>query len=753
MRISLSTLSSGNIALRRRPEIRWQAQFARGSELILAHDPVAERDWYWRPEEWALALLIKPGCTWQELRTAWETRYAPRRITPAALQRSLAKLLDAGMLQRDDAEHLELLARRESEEDRRRAVWWQRWVSIPGPSVAIRRWTPSLQPLSKIVFSRLSLLLLLAVCCLATVIFIRHWPRLNAEVQTLWASANAWSWLTWLAMVAVIKTLHEAGHLLAAVRENVTGIRVGTLLLCGLPTLNCRVNRANELPRGGRMLINAAGMLTETALAAVGILIWSLSVPGLLHDIALQVTVLCLINTLLLNGNPLLRYDGYYLLSDGLGIPNLAQQAGNELRRFIARGLGVNPATLGPTLQSHRLVTSIMLAGYAVTSTLYRWALALGMVLMVGAALRPAGWVTPARLLGAAFLALFAVPLVTSARRAGQSLLLEEESLRRRILARGGLVLLVIIGLLLIPLPATLRVPILWEPAQGLTVSNTVPGRILEVRTPNTHVNAGDVLARLENPELLLTSERLQGDIATYMLRVDNLRRRQNDPLAAAELVTAEATLADLRERQAPLEKELNQLMIIAPHAGRWLPPPERTASSAQVTAAGGWKLGASENSWQGLPSDPRNRGAWLDTGTPLGTLAAEGTLSAQALIDQADLALVQPGQPGMLRCNALPGIEWSGTVGQIAAQPTAELSSEWLALASSQRLALESREHQGQSRATLRETSYFASFHVNSSEAIPVFGTPGTAKIELASQSLATRGWRWFARSFGWEW
>jgi putative peptide zinc metalloprotease protein len=746
------TLTSDNLALRRRPEIRWQAQFSRGSELILAHDPVAERDWFWRPEEWALALLIKPGSTWQDLRTAWEARYAPRRITPAAIQRGLAKLLDAGMLQRDDAEHLELLARRETEQARQRAAWWQRWLSIPGPSVSIRRWTPLLAPLAKIVFSRLSLVIIAIACVFAAVVFTRHLPRLTHEVQTLWNTANAWNWLTWLVMVAGIKTLHETGHLLAAVREGVTGVRVGTLLLCGLPTMTCRVNRANEIPRGGRMLINAAGMLTETTLAALGLIVWSLTVPGLLHDAALQVAVLCLINTLLLNGNPLLRYDGYYLLSDGLGIPNLAQQAGSELRRLLATWLGSNPATLAPSLQPHGTLTRFLLAGYAVVSTIYRWVLAMGLVLMVGAALRPAGWVTPARLLGVAFLILFAVPLVGAARRAGKNWLLEEESLRRRMLVRGGLALAVMVGLLFVPLPATLRVPVLWEPEQGLAMSNTIAGRVVEIRTPNALVNAGDVLARLENPELLLTCERLQGDIATNTLRVENLRRRQNDPLAAAELVTAEATLADLHERQVVLETELAQLTIVAPQAGRWLPPPERTANSAQVTAAGGWKLGTADSAWQGLPSDPRNRGAWLEVGTPLGTLAADASLSAQALIEQADLATVQSGQTVTLHCDALPGTEWTGRVGQIAAQPTADLTPEWVALAGSQRLAMESREQAGQARQTLRETSYFAKFNVTANESAPVIGSRGTAQIQLAPQSLATRGWRWFARSFGWE-
>jgi putative peptide zinc metalloprotease protein len=746
------TLTPGTLALRRRPEIRWQAHFARGSELILAHDPVAERDWYWRPEEWALALLLQPGSTWQELRTAWEARYAPRRITPAALQRGLAKLLDAGMLQREDEEHLELLARREAEQAKQRAAWWQRWLSIPGPSVSVRRWTALLAPLSQLVFSRTTLFIFFVACCCAAVIVAWRYSQLTHEVQTLWATANAWSWLTWLVMVAGIKTLHESGHLLAAVRERVRGIRVGTLLLCGMPTMSCRVNRANEVPRRGRMLINAAGMLTETAIAAFGLIVWSLTVPGLLHDVALQVAVLSLINTLLLNGNPLLRYDGYYLLADGLEVPNLAQQANTELRRVVAQFLGSKPAAAAPSLQPHGWLARLLLALYAVTSTVYRWSLALGLVLVVGAALKPAGWVTPARVLGAGFLILFAVPPINAVRRGWKSWLLEEDSIRRRTVLRLGLVLLVLVGVAFVPFPATLRVPILWEAEQGLAVSNTVAGRVVEVREPNTLVKSGEVLARLENPELRLTLEKLQGDVATSKLRVENLRRRQNDPLAAAELVGSEALLADLQERQRSLELELAQLTIVAPHAGRWLPPAERHAHAAQVTAAGGWKLGAPDAMWQGLPSDPRNRGAWLDVGTALGTLAPDATAAAQALIEQTDLATVQPGQTVTLHCDALPGTEWSGTVGQIAAQPTADLAPEWITLAGSQRLALESREQGGKAQQTLRETSYFAKIAVPGSEPLPVLGSRGTARIELPPQSLFHRGWRWFARSFAWE-
>ncbi len=126
--------------------------------------------------------------------------------------------------------------------------------------------------------------------------------------------------------------------------------------------------------------------------------------------------------------------------------------------------------------------------------------------------------------------------------------------------------------------------------------------------------------------------------------------------------------------------------------------------------------------------------------------------MSAQALIEQADLAVVKAGQAVTLRCDAVPGMKWSGSVEQIAAQPTAELSPEWVALAGSQRLALEAREQGGQIRQTIRETSYFAKLNCAAAAELPVLGSRGTADIELAPQSLVQRGWRWFVRSFGWE-
>jgi hypothetical protein len=132
--------------------------------------------------------------------------------------------------------------------------------------------------------------------------------------------------------------------------------------------------------------------------------------------------------------------------------------------------------------------------------------------------------------------------------------------------------------------------------------------------------------------------------------------------------------------------------------------------------------------------------------------LAPDANAAAQALIEQTDLATVQAGQAVTLHCDAMPGTEWTGTVGQLAAQPTADLAPEWVALAGTQRLALESREQDGKPRQSLRETSYFAKITVTGESPLPVLGSRGTARIQLAPQSLAQRGWRWFARSFAWD-
>ena len=115
---------------------------------------------------------------------------------------------------------------------------------------------------------------------------------------------------------------------------------LGLMLLVFTPCLYCEVSDAWTFPsKWQRIAVSAAGIIVEIVLAALAALVWCFSGPGLLHSLAFAVMVVCSVSTLLFNGNPLMRYDGYYVLADLLEVPNLAEQSRAVVARFAALDL------------------------------------------------------------------------------------------------------------------------------------------------------------------------------------------------------------------------------------------------------------------------------------------------------------------------------------------------------------------------------------------------------------------------------
>ena len=111
-------------------------------------------------------------------------------------------------------------------------------------------------------------------------------------------------------------------------------VALGVMLLVFMPTLYCDVSDAWRLEsKWQRILVSAAGMLVELVLASIATLLWWFSEPGLLHSLCLRVMFLCSFTTLLFNANPLVRCDGYYILSDLVDVPNLWQESRGQWRR------------------------------------------------------------------------------------------------------------------------------------------------------------------------------------------------------------------------------------------------------------------------------------------------------------------------------------------------------------------------------------------------------------------------------------
>jgi putative peptide zinc metalloprotease protein len=126
----------------------------------------------------------------------------------------------------------------------------------------------------------------------------------------------------------VVKALHEWSHALAVKRWGGRVREAGLMFLVFTPVPY--VDATDSYGFSGkwqRAAVAAAGILAELALGAIAVYLWWLSEPGLLRAVAYNVILIAGVSTLLVNGNPLMRYDGYFVLSEALEIPNLAQRA------------------------------------------------------------------------------------------------------------------------------------------------------------------------------------------------------------------------------------------------------------------------------------------------------------------------------------------------------------------------------------------------------------------------------------------
>jgi putative peptide zinc metalloprotease protein len=228
---------------------------------------------------------------------------------------------------------------------------------------------------------------------------------------------------------------------------------------------------------------------------------------------------------------------------------------------------------------------------------------------------------------------------------------------------------------------------------------------------------------------------RLQGQRDRQALHIQNLRGQQgSDPVAAAQIPTAEEALADLETRLAERRRDLDRLALTAPQNGTVLPPhrqPRQTAPGDLPT-------------WTNTPLDPRNRGAYLETGTVVCLVGDPARLEATLVIDQADIDLIRVGQKVQIHFDELPSQSLSGAIASIG-ELDLKVAPRELAIAGD----LPSRIDESGTPRPL-SASYQARVDLDPSERLSLrSGALGRAKIAVDSQSLARRLIRYLRQTF----
>ena len=449
---------------------------------------------------------------------------------------------------------------------------------------------------------------------------------------------------------------------------------------------------------------------------------------GLLNALCLNIMFLCSVNTIFFNGNPLLRYDGYYLLSDWLEIPNLWQRSRAVLSNFAGRVLFGRPREMA--LPEER---PILLACYGVLSIAYRCIVIVAILTFLYRVLRPLELELLAHAITAmTIVGVFVVPATTLV----QSSVKHRERLEGR--GRHAATFLVLAGLLgafcLAPLPCRVRAPALLEAEEAERVYVTVPGRVFSTCRVDDSVSAGDTLATLENDELAYEIERLAAEEVVQAVHVAALdARRGNDPAAAAELPTAREALTAIRSRLNARREESARLVLTAPRAGTVLPAPVRESESFESREL---------IPWHGLPTDERNMGAYLETGTLFCSIGDGAQLRAVVYLEEKDVQLVRCGDPVHILLEQSRHVVLEGTVQQVDATKLEVVPPQLAVLG-----AIPNVEKNEVARPV--ETHYRVEVALDATDTPLSIGIRGRAKITVAPRSILQRVHRFLGRAF----
>jgi putative peptide zinc metalloprotease protein len=403
-------------------------------------------------------------------------------------------------------------------------------------------------------------LLWLAVILYGLLLAGVHWTELTSNVTDRVLSLE--NVLILSLVYPLFKAVHEFGHAYAVKRWGGEVHEMGIMLLVFVPIPYVDATSSYSFrDKRKRMLVGAAGILVELFLAALAVIVWVNAGPGTVRSIAYNMMIIGGVSTLLMNGNPLIRYDAYYILSDFLEIPNLATRSNEYLGYFIKRRI-LNIHEAKSTAQSAG--EGCWLAFYGTASFIYR------MFIMTAIALIIAGKFFVVGILIAVWtvFGFIIVPL----KKLIQHMLSDPLMQRYRVrsLLAGGVSLgLFLVVVLFVQIPSfTIVEGVVWVPIES-QVNAGADGFVSRfLAAPDSPVRRGDPLILCEAQKLDKEVHVLQGNLGEVEARYQ--LSRVNDRAAAEilkdELNKSRAELNRARER-------VSGLLIRSPSDGVFLLP------------------------------------------------------------------------------------------------------------------------------------------------------------------------------------
>ncbi len=531
-----------------KPNLRFGIQSHGGESCCVIEDSAREKFWRLGVAEFRFLAKMDGATTVVEILRAIEGGPEAERLSPEDAQQVLVWLAHEGLLENLNTPPV---------------VAKQKWLAGLNRSVFLRLPLGNPQPLLEWLYPAIGFmtgpwfaLVWGSLLLFAGVTVVGRWDEFQAASLNVVATDQ---WYYFLLIWWSLKAVHELFHGLTCVRYGGNVRESGILFILFAP-LGAYVDVTSSWrfsSKWKRLHVSAAGIYIELMIAALAVLGWAAFTDPFVRQICLQTVILATVATLLFNGNPLIRFDGYYLLSDWIEVPNLYQQGQLAIRgvfnRFFYGERGRS--------EFRKWRKRLFVFGYGVAAFVWRVLLNAGIILAAAMLLEGAGVLLAVALT----IGWFVIPMAKSLWS------IVPRFKRNPLGVLRAAVLFVLLGgsgflvATRVEVPSSLIVPGVVKPVQSTLVRAEAAGKIEELLVrPGQSVLAGQILGRISNPELgLRLLEKRQE------LKRNELTGKQYHVAGNISQKQAVDEVAQTLQRQiALLEDEQARLVIRSPQDG-----------------------------------------------------------------------------------------------------------------------------------------------------------------------------------------
>ena len=522
----------------------------------------------------------------------------------------------------------------------------------------------------------------------------------------------------YLSMV-IIKIFHEFGHAFACKRfgrlngngGEVHVIGIMFLIFVPLPYVDASSAWAFR-KKWHRVIVGMSGVMVELLCAAIAAIIWARTSTGTLHIISYNIIFVASVSTLIFNGNPLLRFDAYYVLSDLIEIPNLGQRSKNYIYYLVKKYCWKMKAAHNP---AHSIGEIIWFVFYGIASTIYRVFICIRILLFLNDRLPEELFILVPFFAFSAILAWVIIPIGKFIRYLATS----GELFRNRGRAVSftfGVLIFILVSVGLIKLPEYFRIEGIVEPANLAIVHAQSDGFITDFLESGQKVSADkEVLIKAENPELEAEKKVLLAE-----LRSLEIQRRLEETREKAAAQILDEQIKALNEKIARIDFELSSLNIKATLSGTWI-----------------------------SPDVEKTKGFYLNRGQQLGLVADLNDVHIRATAGQelAAMLVEYDSNNVEIRVKGRPDVELKGKIERVFPAGQEKLPSRALGYAVGGSMPTLLQDPHGLKTA---ENFFEVRIKLDTVDSAKLFsGQRVVVRIEMPSKPLAFQWWRTLRQLF----